>query len=138
MKKSKGFTLMELLVVITVLAILLGMALSSLKGTRAAARDSQRKTELEQVRSALEIYRTDEGSYPTRNGKVTTSLSGLGSYLEDDVLQDPLPSNFYYYYVYGSSGQTYTLCAHLETGGSAVSACGSSCGGTCNYGLTNP
>lgn len=66
-KLSKnGFTLVELLVVIIVISILSGVVISvvNVSGMRARARDSQRKSDLSKIASALELFYTDNRSYP--------------------------------------------------------------------------
>jgi len=64
-KFLKGFTLVELLITMTVIGVLTSLALVSYQGSRKTARDAKRKADLEQIRSALEMYRTDNGAYPT-------------------------------------------------------------------------
>jgi len=62
--KRRGFTLIELMVVLTVIGVLMGLALVSHQGARKSARDGKRKADLEQIRSALEMYRADKEEYP--------------------------------------------------------------------------
>jgi len=125
---KKGFTLVELLVAMTIFAIVSSMALVSFRSSRISSRDAKRKADLEQIRSALEMYRTDNGTYPS-------GLGELSGYLE--VPSDPLSGSGRDYY-YLSGGQTYTLCAALE-GETSDAGCGSSCGDeTCSYKVTNP
>jgi len=120
---SKGFTLIELLVAMTIVAVLMGLALISYQGARKIARDGKRKTDLEQIRGALEMYRADNGEYPG-------GLSGLGGYIT--VPQDPATGDAYPYYADTTS--TYELCAQLEIGGTA----GLCTVGTGNYVVRNP
>lgn len=61
-----GFTLIELLVVISIISLLSSVVLSSLSGARTNARDARRKSDLEQVRTALEMYYNDHGHYPKK------------------------------------------------------------------------
>lgn len=138
---SKGFTLIELLVAMAVMVVLMAIGLASYQGARKVARDSKRKADLEQIRSALEVYRTDCKTYPATGGVVPgDSLVGTGicvgnTYMEA-VPQDPIDT---YTYSYSSSGaNAYVLCASLEIGGTDVTGCVSCGTGTCNYKVINP
>lgn len=129
----RGFTFIELLVVITIILLLTSVGLVSYQSANRNARDNKRKADLEQVRSALEIYRADNGSYPA--GDWSAMFSALSSGYLNQEPQDPKGYSYYY----NSAGNTsYTICAYLE--GSSPGTCGSaSCGSeTCNYGLTEP
>ena len=143
MKKQAGFSLMEILVAVAILTVVMGLAIVSSQGSRRVARDSQRRLELEEIRSALEIYRIDEGSYPA-----TDSLGSLVSdYVDTEAITDPVSTTYRYAYLNTGSG-TYRLCAYFETEDvAAVSLCsganaGSNCGvGTavnCNYEVNQP
>lgn len=108
-KNTKGFTFVELLVVITIIAVLSGVAMVSFTGTNKNARDSRRRLDLEQIRSALEICRSEDGSYPLSIG--TTITCGGQVYL-DPVPEDPKEGQVGYGYQYTYiSGTAYTLCA---------------------------
>ena len=62
--KKPGFTLLELLVVIFIIAIISTLAYISLESSRAKSRDTRRLADVYQIRQALELYRETEGSYP--------------------------------------------------------------------------
>jgi len=142
--RNKGFTLIELLVAMSVMAVLMSLALVSYQASKKAARDSKRKADLEQIRSALEIYRSDCGVYP---GSLSNPLVGVSPpcpstdvYLQE-VPQDPLAPARTYYYNYNMTDNTYALCASLENGTGTVTGCGvsGSCGeADCNYKVVNP
>lgn len=70
---KKGFTLIELLVVIATISILAGVILASLNSSRAKSRDSFRRQSLVQIRTALELYFSNYGSYPSTGGVWYTS-----------------------------------------------------------------
>jgi len=131
----RGFTLVELIVVITIIGILAGLGFTNYATSQARARDGKRKVDLEQVRSALEMYRTDSGSYPGGTLVSGNDIAyGGTTYLT--IPNDPKPGRRY---VYSGSANSYTLCAALETETGNPSGCGGSCGSVaCNYKVTNP
>jgi len=132
-RKKSGFTLIELLVAMTIVAVLMGIALVSYQGARKSARDGKRKADLEQVRSALEMCRTDAGSYPLGSLSSGSTITCAGkTYMT--IPNDPLTDRIY---AYTGAANTYTLCAALESGGGTVTGCGS-CTLECNYKTTNP
>jgi prepilin-type N-terminal cleavage/methylation domain-containing protein len=140
---KKGFTLVELLVVIGIVGVLMAISLFGLQGARESSRDARRKSDLELIRSGLEIYRSDCNIYPPSLG---SSLVGTGSPVScaaantyiSAVPSDPLSPNRSYLYSRLSS-TTYEICTALEQGGSAVTCGGSdNCGETCNYKVINP
>jgi prepilin-type N-terminal cleavage/methylation domain-containing protein len=61
---KKGFTLIELLVVISIMALLSSIVMSGLSSARSKARDSKRIQDTVQIRTALELYRTSNNTYP--------------------------------------------------------------------------
>lgn len=65
--KSAAFTLIELLVVIAIIGILSSVVLASLSGARESARDTRRKQDLRQIRTALEMYYNEHGTYIVEN-----------------------------------------------------------------------
>jgi len=113
---SLGFTMIELLVAATILAVISGIALVSFSSANIRVRDGKRKGDLEQVRSALELYRSDIGSYPTDAlwTDMVTTVSGAG-YLSSTTVDDPKNTDSYVYTYVSSDGKTYTVCAYLES-----------------------
>lgn len=137
-KKNFGFTLIEILVVISIMGILLAFATNQYTQAERQARDSQRKSDLNQYRVALENYASaNNGSYP----EVICLLSGehhnIGPedglcpvsvpltnpvkqfaevYLSGSCLNDVREDESYYYF-YCSNKTNYSLGAKLETGG---------------------
>lgn len=65
---KKGFTLIELIVVMAILAIITLVGLGSYQSTQQKARDSRRKSDLKQIAGALEFYYNDYGQYPAHSG----------------------------------------------------------------------
>lgn len=76
MRKNKsGFTIVELLVVITIIAILASIVVVTYRGTQGRARDDRRKTDIHNITKALELYYSDNNAYPLSTG----TASALGS-----------------------------------------------------------
>jgi type IV pilus assembly protein PilA len=63
--RSKGFTIVELLIVIVVIAILATLVIVTFTGIQQKARDSQRQTDINAVDSHIEAYYAAHGNYPT-------------------------------------------------------------------------
>lgn len=76
MRKSlNGFTIVELLIVIVVIAILATISIVAYNGVQAKARDSQRKYDIGQLAKALELYYADNGQYPASAGCGSTTIN---------------------------------------------------------------
>jgi len=113
--KSKGFTLIEMLIVITIIALLASLILVGMGGARAKARDSRRIADLHNVQNALELYYAKGGAYPVGNPSwdtLTTTLIGAGIGV-NRVPKDPL-NDATHYYRYGGTTTDYVLGALLE------------------------
>ncbi|MCH8519049.1 type II secretion system GspH family protein, partial [Candidatus Gracilibacteria bacterium] len=75
-KKYSAFTLIELIVVITILAILGTIAFISLQGYQSMARDSIRVSDMQAIQRVLEYHRLQSGSFPNPQEFFTVSHSG--------------------------------------------------------------
>jgi prepilin-type N-terminal cleavage/methylation domain-containing protein len=99
LSSSKGFTLVELLVVIAIIGILATLLLLQLGVARQRARDAKRIADINQTRTALELYFDDNGSYP-----ISANFAGLGTLLVPKYLTllpvDPLNTAAVYHYNY--------------------------------------
>ena len=70
----QGFTIVELLIVIVVVAVLAAVSVSAFSGTQQRARDAQRTQDMQAIVKALELYKIHTGSYPTTStGSNTTT-----------------------------------------------------------------
>ncbi|MBA7619128.1 hypothetical protein ES703_26464 [subsurface metagenome] len=111
--KLKSFTLIELLVVIAIIGLLASIALVTLGGTRAKARDAVRMIDLSQLQKMLEMYQINKDSYPLSTEDFQIQGHPWGSFWEGygGVPKDPSPSQNY---VYVSDGKSYQLYANFE------------------------
>lgn len=107
---KRGFTLFELLVSISIIAILTAVAVVSYGGLNKKTRDSRRIADVEKVRIALEAARQIGNTYPS-------SLDNLvaGGYLDKEPID---PKNNKYSYAYTVATNTYRICAFMEDVGS--------------------
>lgn len=76
-QKKEGFTLVELLIVIGVIGILTALALPNFFAVRERARDSKRKSDLNQMQKAIELYKSDQS--PLQQYPATAVLATCGS-----------------------------------------------------------
>lgn len=68
-KISKGFTIVELLIVIVIIGVLAALVIVAYNGTQTRANVSKMQTDLRSMVKLLELYKADNGSYPaTSNG----------------------------------------------------------------------
>jgi general secretion pathway protein G len=82
MKRSSGFTLVELVVVIMILGVLAAVAAPRLFSTTKSATDGGLKQTLSVVRNAIEMYAADNGGQlPGANGNEVTFVNNIKPYL---------------------------------------------------------
>lgn len=124
---KEGFTLIELLVAIAIIGILSSFLLANFVGVRQRARDGVRKSDLRQIQSALELYKSENlnGNYPaaltlTCNCALTSSGVDCNNPPAGTVYMKKIPcdptstTSTPAYYTYSPSGSGYSLIACLE------------------------
>ena len=160
---EKGFTLIELLVVISIIGLLASVILVSVNSVRMKARDAVRKSNLNQISKAIEMFYFETGSYPkegcnedSSNGCSHTDDWWTGNGLAADyhghnmsefitLPIDPINDTIYYYRyephcTVGTTKQGYFLRARLEGTGSSyyvrsgIQDSDSDCGSKCDSG----
>ncbi|MFH0943153.1 MAG: prepilin-type N-terminal cleavage/methylation domain-containing protein [Candidatus Beckwithbacteria bacterium] len=137
LKAKSGFTFIEMLVTVTIIAVLTTIGTTSFRVANQKARDGRRQGDLQQVRAALELYRTDQDVYPTtaQFPDAGESLAAGGVTYLGEMPGDPLEGNSY---VYSSDGSTYILAAYLELAKSDDSAVAGCSEAGCNYEVSSP
>ena len=71
MIKQHGFTIVELLIVIVVIAILAAISIVAYNGSQERSINSRRLSDVRTIEKALELYKTQIGSYPTAQSNTT-------------------------------------------------------------------
>lgn len=133
MKKFYGFTLVELLVSIGIIATLTAILLPNFMGARERAKDAQKIQNLGVIKSGLRMYYNDKQAYPTGAGvTLGTGMSGYFSTIQVG-----------YTYYQKNNGDGFNLCTvvdgnrgnedegtQLGCGAMSVGVCGMSVGST--------
>lgn len=122
---KKGFTLLEMLVVIGIIGVLVGMGAVSYSSAQKKSRDAKRKSDLKTIQSSLEQYYSVCKDSPfTYLNKTTNQLYSSGITCTDpsmtilssaDMPKDP-KAGTKYAYTYTNASNTYTICTDsMET-----------------------
>ncbi|HUC02142.1 MAG TPA: prepilin-type N-terminal cleavage/methylation domain-containing protein [Candidatus Paceibacterota bacterium] len=126
--QRKGFTLIEILIVVAIIAILASVVLVGLGPTQQAGRDARRISDLSEVQNGLELYYNECGYYPGTKqtgsscgnfseisswANLTTALEGTTAIAITSVPNDPTAGHNYQYGTNGT-GSLYVLEATLE------------------------
>lgn len=136
--KNKGFSLVELLVVISIIATLTAILLPNLMGARERARDGRRKQDADAIRTGLRMFYNDTQNYPPVT-TMTDLATTLASYIPNMV--DIGLSGFSYEQL--SSGDGFQLCVEMEAYGgedviSSRNTCKTSGGLVCGIDPSEP
>ena len=92
-----GFTLIEVLITLTIIAILMSFVAPYVLNRPDQARDLKLKFDFEAIESALALYKLDNGKYPTQELGFDHLISGdNGSKYLSKIPEDPWGSNYLY------------------------------------------
>lgn len=106
-KKKKAFSLLEIMVVITIMAMIMGAVSVGVMRYLDTSQKKQAEMDINTISNALDLYKTEYGTYPRGD-------SGLRELAEKDVLKggkvpkDPWGNEYIYIYP-GSRGKSYDL-----------------------------
>lgn len=135
----QGFTLVELLVVISILSVLVSIVAGGFRNSQARGRDAQRKSDLKQIAGALELYYSDYNKYPDTIPWGAEFTDGKTIYMKQ-VPEDPVSSLGYTYIVPDSPiNDMFQLYAYLEnTQDKDIISTNANCvSKTCNFGISS-
>jgi len=149
--RKRGFTLIEIIIVIVIIGLLTALVVGNLITSLKKSRDTRRKSDLDNIRSALEIYYEDNRRYPVLseftagNNRLCIPVNdcSIKVYMEK-VPKDPLTKQSYGYET-DEFGSYYKLYANLENKndlGQGVNQAGFAnliCNpNPCKYGVASP
>ncbi len=113
MKNIQGFTLTELLVVLSIISILSSVGIGQFSDTQKVARDSERISDMYNIKLALETFYLDNGTYPgTAHGisnegeKIGDNIGNFEAIMHQylsPMPKDPINDENTYYYSYSPS-----------------------------------
>jgi len=105
MMKRKGFTLVEIMIVVAIIALLAAIAIPNLLAARRTANEAAAKATVRSLATAAETYSTSHaGSYPTAvsgTPSLTDFISSASSYCEQDI------QGYHYTCTLASGGYTF-------------------------------
>lgn len=128
---KKGFTLIELIISITIIGVITALVTVNFASTSKRARDSRRMADLEKIRLSLEMAKQVLGTYPA-------SLSAIvPAYLQQTPVDPKNPASTYYYDPQPGFYK-YFLYATMEDMGSTNIAPMAGCTTNCNYQVASP
>lgn len=129
--ERKGFTLIEILIVVAIIAILASIVLVGLGPTQALGRDSRRLSDLQEVQNALELYYNANGYYPGGGSPATMATGAawgpagttgaLSTVLTtanigvNSIPNDPSGGTYMYVYAWSSTASSYVMAADMES-----------------------
>lgn len=123
---KKGFTLVELLVVVAIIAILISIVVANIRSAKEKARDDRRMSDMRTLQNALGLYQINKGQYPIYDGLITgiidsdvMSTALIGEMVIKTIPLDPInkeAGGISYIYSYKSeNGSTHEIKFCLET-----------------------
>lgn len=125
--KKKGFTLIELMVVISIISFLSSIVFVSLSNAQSKGRDARRISDFRQLLNALELYRNDHGGYYPIS---LFSLLGPPKYISKVPTPPPYPggagqdcaASYCYAYFPSNNPDLYHLGIKLENSGGVLNS----------------
>lgn len=129
MKKNNGFSLLELLVVISIIGILISLGVASFSTAQKKSRDARRKADIKAMQDGFEqYYAVNNGSY----GADCNAMFAVSSIFPAGAPVDPKGGT--YTYTCQSTAGAYCVCAYLEGGEGDGNSDAAAASTTCSFG----
>ena len=127
MRRNAGFTLIEIMIVVMIVGLLMTTIATQLIGRAQRAQVDLARTRMLQVEQALELYRLDNGRYPTtQQGLLALAEEPTseplprryspGGYTNRDLLEDPWGAPYQYEYPGINNGRGFDLHSYGPDG----------------------
>jgi len=84
---NQGFTLLELMIVVTIIGLISAVVLLSLNSSREGGRNAARVSQIKEYIKAFELYRSDTGRYPTWGNSITATARCLTDHSDNNCWQ---------------------------------------------------
>src|SRR5579863_10546457 len=112
-ENERGFTLIEMMIVVAIIAILVAILVPNFMRARAQAQTAACEANLKEIATALELYQTDHQSYPNAAAltNVTNTDPNIGPYLRQTPIDPVAPAGNYQYETtgYNTGDATYLI-----------------------------
>src|SRR5512136_1341232 len=127
MKNQKGFTLIEIMVVVIILGLLAGLVLPRILGQEEKAKFEAAKVQIRSLESALDAFKLDNGFYPATDqgldalikkpeaGRIPNKWREGGYLKPARIPKDPW-GNEYHYYSPGNENRQYEIISYGPDG----------------------
>jgi len=127
MNNKRGFTLIEIMVVVIILGLLAGIVLPKILGREEEAKVSAAKVQIKSIESALDGFKLDNGFYPTTDqglnalikkpevGRIPDKWKEGGYLKPARIPQDPWKKD-YLYFSPGNEGREYEIISYGPDG----------------------
>lgn len=135
LSERKGFTLIEIVIVLAIAALIMVIVFLAIQGAQRARRDTQRRNAAGQMVAQMENFASNNnGDYPANQAAFNTQMTGAYALAGDANLDplsdtayryagaqaaDPGPAGVVYTHPFQGSNRRFQICINLEQGGPA-------------------
>ena len=139
-KNNRGFTLVEIIIVMTIIAVLAVITIAFYRTQIFKANDAKRMSDLNRIKIAVEEYEKDHNCYPPPQLVTCIPGTGLQPYLGTIPCDPVTHASYYYEYENSVCPSWYRIYAKLDysSGTAAMPWCGGPNNNSFNYYVESP